>query len=568
MPGPRSLTPPAPRGLAVPAARQAGPTARPVSAALCIAALVMTTLCPLTAAAADTLTLQGALRTTGGGPVPDGKYGVAVALYADAAGQSKLFEQPFLGVPVAAGRFVVKLGDGIGGNGFDALAIAAGDVYVGVSVDGEPELPLAHIEPLLRAWRASLADNASQAAVALNALQADHATSADAAITATKADSAASAEELDCTGCVTMKELGDDVTAAFVATSGGTITGPLTASGGLDLQDSLLEGARLADLDIANTPCTPALRGRVALGTGTSALYFCAAGQWRKVAGCQGICAAAASVACGDPVVDDCGEVCEGQAGVFCPAGATCVGGTQCQLPGTEALPGTSCKAILNANAAASDGVYWLDLDGDGGAGPFQAYCDMTTDGGGWTVLARFAFADGPNIVSGNLARDGAAMQTDYNLSNAAAASHWHDPNRFLDAGALDAQSEFAVKSGAKVLVGDGFAWLSAPVKEGIPHHTRYGAVNLDGQAYTIASACYDGCCGSHTHSWDTLALIRSYAYNSGDINGNTNSPFVGWGDHRCDIDGYDTTPAWQMVQGGKGDAAQQFDADLVWMFR
>lgn len=53
-----------------------------------------------------------------------------------------------------------------------------------------------------------------------------------------------------------------------------------------------------------------------------------------------------------------------------------------------------SCRAIAEAGDADGDGTYTVDADGVGGEEPYAVRCDMTTDGGGWTLVGAVARND------------------------------------------------------------------------------------------------------------------------------------------------------------------------------
>ena len=163
------------------------------------ALLVALSTWPLAATAATpvpaVLPLQGALTSPGGAPVADGLYGVQAKLYdgPDAAANA-IYTESLPAVQVQGGVFAALLGTGANGVSLNAAVFETyGALWLGLSVQGEPELPRVQLAPTPFAMRAVVADKAA---------------------TADLAAVANAAKSLQCTGCVTLDNVSEAVLSA------------------------------------------------------------------------------------------------------------------------------------------------------------------------------------------------------------------------------------------------------------------------------------------------------------------------------------------------------------------
>jgi hypothetical protein len=379
--------------------------------------LAATLLAAPAVTSAATLPVQGILRAAGGGPVADGTYVVVASLYDAPDAPKHVWQELQKKVAVGGGFFAFNLGTATPVD--DKLLLAGKPLWLGVQVGGDDELPRVALQGAPKAWHATVAagldcsgciqgahvgfayagsqskggpadealhaKNADMADTAKTAESAKVADAAKAAEVAAKAESAAIASVLQCTGCVTLQHLHQDVANGFVSTKGGTIDGKLTVAKGLALGSSVIEGGRFEAGDVAKTACAPEHLGRMLVDGASKRLYFCDGGKFRKLLWCTGECKAQVLVPCGQPIVDDCGDPgqCTGK-GTLCAPGEVCGNGKCAALGESPESAAASCKALLDAKPGTPDGSYWIE--GAGGQAPAKLPCDMKN--GGWTRVA------------------------------------------------------------------------------------------------------------------------------------------------------------------------------------
>jgi len=131
--------------------------------------------------------------------------------------------------------------------------------------------------------------------------------------------------------------------------------------------------------------------------TRTSTTHCGACARACNPANATGVCTAGA---CGVAACDTGFGNCDGSAANGCEAdtrtsathcgacNTACTSGARCEAGTCTAPVLSSCAALHAAAPSLPSGVYAIDPDGAGGRAAFNVYCDMTTDGGGWTYGA------------------------------------------------------------------------------------------------------------------------------------------------------------------------------------
>ena len=158
----------------------------------------------------------------------------------------------------------------------------------------------------------------------------------------------------------------------------------------------------------APQPCGPTYIGALYFDTTAASVRYCDGKSWRNLAD-----------TCGNGVIDPNEECDDGnnQPGDGCSAACKADSGY------AAVNPAKSCQDLLTVGTAAGakpkDGVYWLDTDGAAGAAAFQALCDMTQDGGGWTLALKNLQNNGDWYFGSNLWTTNALLNPeDFALAN------------------------------------------------------------------------------------------------------------------------------------------------------
>ncbi len=191
---------------------------------------------------------------------------------------------------------------------------------------------------------------------------------------------------------------------------------------------------------------------------------------------------------------------------------------------GSQDAPAVGCRAILEANPSATSGAYWLKPNAD--TDMFQAYCDMTGDGGGFALVLK---TDGTSAAHATASALNEASLSSTSLDQAAKLD---DTTIAAILAAAGNDGEIRVESPdfATPLFARHGGWSVAP-------YANY-PVSIDakvgGASYSAGVQCYDNTapCGPDAYCFGTsgaeLACIRHQGASGVWLEGGSYTPAAG----------------------------------------
>ena len=145
--------------------------------------------------------------------------------------------------------------------------------------------------------------------------------------------------------------------------------------GGLKLPGSATEPAK----------CTASLAGFMYFDNKVKKMRYCDGAFWQSLAG-----------SCGNGVLNK-GEECDdGNQADGDGCSSKCLVGDG----KTKENPALNCKMLLAKNPKSNSGLYWVNPAANKAVAAFQTWCDMTSDGGGWTRFLRHSDPNGKTAIS------------------------------------------------------------------------------------------------------------------------------------------------------------------------
>lgn len=221
---------------------------------------------------------------------------------------------------------------------------------------------------------------------------------------------------------------------------------------------------------------------------------------------------------------------------------------------GTECVAGLTCLDIRDTPANYGSGEYLIDPDGEGGEEPFYTYCDMTTDGGGWTQLGYSSNA--ASVADKSVSQNGnwsTYTQTGYGAPGVSASTvfwvalqHWHTltaqfPNnvwRVVDPGHEMRMSNLNISDAATEYILDyagavgGYGQLLQGQSPGAVKGMRFTTWDNDND--TWGTNCAKDNVGYNGGFWYTACWQNSMVHADGTvrswyINGDPSNPAVAW---------------------------------------